>query len=60
MTRAPRWVWCETCRAWIGADPPTLPPYWSLDKAAAMHEAGSGHKVTRVPFASLPGVAEPA
>ena len=51
--KPPRWVWCDECEAWIDATPPMLPPFWSLDKSARMHENGSKHKVTRVPFADL-------
>ena len=53
--KPPRWAWCPTCEAWIGAVPPMLPPYWSLDKAAAMHERGSSHRVERVTMAQLLG-----
>ena len=53
-SKPPRWIWCDACQAWIGATPPMLPPYWSLDRSAALHTRGSGHKVRRVPFESVP------
>lgn len=43
-----RWAWCPICEAWIGATPPLLPPWWSLDRAAALHVNATGHKLTRV------------
>ena len=49
VTKAPRWAWCPTCREWVGAIPPMLPPFWSLDKAAGLHI----HKVERVTLAQV-------
>lgn len=48
MTKEVRWVWCTDCQAWIGAEPPLLPPYWSLDKAAGIHlSANPAHRLLR-------------
>jgi hypothetical protein len=39
----PRWCWCPTCHAWIGATPPLLPVHWPAETSAAMHKSGIGH-----------------
>lgn len=34
------WCWCRDCAAWIGSDPPVLPPWWSNRKAQGLHRYG--------------------
>ena len=53
MTGEPRFGWCETCGGWVGSEPPMLPPYWSNEKAAAMHRKGTGHKVKLLDMAAV-------
>ncbi len=50
MTDERYWAWCDECRAWVGSEPPLLPPYWPNSKAAAMHKAGTGHRADLVTF----------
>lgn len=52
-----RWAWCGDCREWIGAKPPLLPPYWPASKSAAMHRAGTGHKVQMLTPSAIYGTA---
>lgn len=44
MSAEPRWCWCPTCKAWIGATPPLLPVSWPAETSAAMHKSGIGHR----------------
>ena len=60
MSAGARWCWCPTCEAWVGSEPPLLPPYWPNEKAAWMHRKGTGHKVSLLDIAQvLELVAEP-
>jgi hypothetical protein len=51
--RKPQWAWCDQCDAWIGPQPPLEGQYWPVEKSAAMHRAGTHHKVRMVPLADL-------